>query len=75
MASLRASSSAVRLLRNAPQRIVPATRRFESSSLGSVPARNEDSPMATLKRDSPDYNVPVDKATSYELFSVSPEPN
>ncbi|KAK3353676.1 ETC complex I subunit conserved region-domain-containing protein [Lasiosphaeria hispida] len=61
--ALRTTVSAARMLRGASQRVVPATRRFESSS--SVPAKKpEDSPMATLKRDTPDYRVPVDKATS-----------
>ncbi|KAK5658217.1 hypothetical protein OQA88_2192 [Cercophora sp. LCS_1] len=61
MASLRATASAARMLRGASQRIIPVTRRFESTS-SSVPA--ETSPMATLKRDAPEYSSPVDKATS-----------
>ncbi|KAK1751978.1 ETC complex I subunit conserved region-domain-containing protein [Echria macrotheca] len=64
MASLRITSSAARLLRSAPSRILPAARRFESSS--SLPAKKEDQSSATpaLQRDAPDYSVPVDKATS-----------
>lgn len=72
MSSLRTTSSAVRLLRSASQAraALPASRRFESS----VPAKTEEekkelSPMATLPRNSPDYNVPIDMATSYELPS------
>jgi NADH dehydrogenase (ubiquinone) Fe-S protein 4 len=44
---------------------------------GKVPAKvpanatekmkKETSPMATLPRNAPDYNVPIDMATSYEL--------
>ncbi|KAK4218659.1 ETC complex I subunit conserved region-domain-containing protein [Rhypophila decipiens] len=67
MSSLRATASAARLLRGASQvrSMVPATRRFEST-IADVPvtAKKEDSPLATPSRDSPDYKVPTDKATS-----------
>ena len=71
MASLRASSSAARLLRGASQRILPATRRYESSSSSSpdvpVPAlKKEHSFGSTPVRNSPDYSIQPDKATSYE---------
>ncbi|KAM7190738.1 ETC complex I subunit conserved region domain containing protein [Rhypophila sp. PSN 637] len=67
MSSLRATASAARLLRGASQvrSMVPATRRFESN-IADVPvtAKKEDSPLSALSRDSPDYRVPTDKATS-----------
>ncbi|KAK3391104.1 ETC complex I subunit conserved region-domain-containing protein [Podospora didyma] len=69
MASLRTTStSAARLLRGAssqvarPAAVLPATRRFESSS--SVPAKKEDSPLAVPSHNAPVYGIPVDKATS-----------
>ncbi|KAK3324760.1 ETC complex I subunit conserved region-domain-containing protein [Cercophora scortea] len=65
--SLRTASSAARTLRTASlaRSIVPATRRFESSSSTSVPAKKkEDSPLATPSQNAPDYSVAVDKATS-----------
>lgn len=48
--------------------ILPATRRYESST--PVPAKTEQekkegSPLATLPRNAPDYNVPIDMATRY----------
>ncbi|KAG7286944.1 NADH:ubiquinone oxidoreductase 21kD subunit [Staphylotrichum longicolle] len=69
MSSLRTTASAARLLRTASHArtaVLPATRRYESSK---VPAKTEQekketSPMATLPRNSPDYNVPIDIATS-----------
>lgn len=71
MSSLRTAASAARLLRNASstRAVLPAARRFESTD---VPVRTEGvdkketSPMATLPRNAPDYNVPIDTATSYE---------
>lgn len=70
MSSLRTTASAARLVRTASHArtaVLPATRRYESSK---VPAKTEQekketSPMATLPRNSPDYNVPIDIATSY----------
>jgi len=68
--SLRASASATRLLRSSAfqtQSILPAARRYESSSSSSVPARKkEDSPLATPRSGAPIYNSPVDHATSYD---------
>lgn len=73
MSSLRTTASAARLLRSASQvrAVLPASRRFESST--SVPAKKDEekkerSPMATLPRNAPDYNVPIDMATSYDLL-------
>lgn len=75
MSSLRTTASAARLLRTASHArtaVVPATRRYESSTTTtSVPAKTEQekkeaSPMATLPRNAPDYNVPIDMATKYE---------
>ncbi|KAL2158668.1 hypothetical protein VTH06DRAFT_4150 [Thermothelomyces fergusii] len=72
MSSLRTTASAARgLLRTASHAraaAVPAARRYESST-ASVPAKTEQekkeaSPLATLPRNSPDYNVPIDTATS-----------
>jgi NADH dehydrogenase (ubiquinone) Fe-S protein 4 len=72
MSSLRTTASAARLLRTASHArtaaVLPATRRYESSK---VPAKTEQekketSPLATLPRNAPDYNVPIDMATSYE---------
>ncbi|KAL2137219.1 hypothetical protein VTI74DRAFT_6430 [Chaetomium olivicolor] len=75
MSSLRTPASAARLLRSSAcyarssTTLLPAARRFESSS-ASVPAtkqeqdKKETSPMATLPRNAPDYNVPIDMATS-----------
>ncbi|KAH6619131.1 ETC complex I subunit conserved region-domain-containing protein [Chaetomium sp. MPI-SDFR-AT-0129] len=70
MASLRTTASAARLMRSASHArttILPATRRYESST--AVPAKTEqqkkeESPLATLPRNAPDYNVPIDMATS-----------
>ncbi|EAQ87172.1 hypothetical protein CHGG_03791 [Chaetomium globosum CBS 148.51] len=70
MASLRTTASAARLLCSASHArtaVLPAARRYESST--TVPAKTEQekketSPMATLPRNSPDYNVPIDMATS-----------
>ncbi|KAK4108443.1 hypothetical protein N656DRAFT_739875 [Canariomyces notabilis] len=72
MSSLRTSSAAARLLRSASQAraVLPASRRFQSAV--HVPAKSEEedkekkehSPMATLPRNSPDYSVPIDIATS-----------
>ncbi|KAK4040586.1 ETC complex I subunit conserved region-domain-containing protein [Parachaetomium inaequale] len=74
MSSLRTTASAARLLRTASHArtaVLPAARRYESSSSSStaVPAKTEQekketSPMATLPRNAPDYNVPIDMATS-----------
>ncbi|KAK1827643.1 ETC complex I subunit conserved region-domain-containing protein [Podospora conica] len=80
MASLRASSATTaRLLaRGASQRILPATRRFESSSSSSssdfpgVPAlKKEHSFGSTPVRNHPDYSIQPDKATS--TFSPVPK--
>ncbi|KAK4130518.1 hypothetical protein BT67DRAFT_445576 [Trichocladium antarcticum] len=71
MSSLRTTASAARLLRSASQvrTVLPASRRFESST--GVPAKKEEdkdkkerSPLATLASNAPDYNVPIDMATS-----------
>ena len=75
MSSLRTTASAARLLRTASHArttLLPAARRYESSS-APVPAKTEQqkketSPMATLPRNAPDYSVPIDMATSYELL-------
>ncbi|KAL2177566.1 ETC complex I subunit conserved region-domain-containing protein [Thermothelomyces heterothallicus CBS 202.75] len=76
MSSLRTTASAARLLRTASRArtaAVPAARRYESSTATaaatSVPAKTEQekketSPMATLPRNAPDYNVPIDMATN-----------
>jgi hypothetical protein len=87
MSSLRTTASAARLLRSATHArtaLLPATRRYESSSATdsstSVPAKTdkteqqkkEMSPMATLPRNAPDYNVPIDMATSYVPDEASP---
>jgi NADH dehydrogenase (ubiquinone) Fe-S protein 4 len=77
MSSLRTTASAARLLRTATHArtaVLPAARRYESSSSLSkdpiaVPVKTEQvkketSPMATLPRNAPDYNVPIDMATS-----------
>jgi len=72
MSSLRTTgASAARLLRTAAHArttLVPATRRFEGTT--SVPvdknqSKKDLSPMATLPRNSPDYNAPIDMATKY----------
>jgi NADH dehydrogenase (ubiquinone) Fe-S protein 4 len=84
MSSLRTTASAARLLRSATHArtaLLPATRRCKSSSATdsstSVPTKTEQqkremSPMATLPRNSPDYNVPIDMATSYVPDEASP---
>ncbi|KAK4097018.1 hypothetical protein N658DRAFT_500953 [Parathielavia hyrcaniae] len=75
MSSLRPTASAARLLRSASHAratsILPAARRYESSSAKTTEvsakgdeAKKELSPMATLPRNAPDYNVPIDIATS-----------
>ncbi|KAK3996191.1 ETC complex I subunit conserved region-domain-containing protein [Cladorrhinum sp. PSN332] len=76
MASLRATSaSAARMLRTAtrssPAVVVPASRRFESNTSHSstVPVisrykQNETSALADLPHNAPDYDVPIDQATS-----------
>ena len=48
--------------------------RVPSVESARVPEKlaKEDSPLATPKRNSPDYNVPIDKATSYALPRSSP---
>lgn len=85
MAALRSSTSTTaRLLlqRGASQRIIPATRRFESSSSSSdvpapaaVPAlKKEHSFSSTPVRNHPDYSIPPDKATSYAPSSRSADP-
>lgn len=81
MSSLRTTASATRLLRTATQAraaVLPASRRYESAT--RVPAKKSDeedkerSPLATLPRNAPDYNVPIDMATSYESrLSVHPQ--
>ncbi|KAK0637113.1 ETC complex I subunit conserved region-domain-containing protein [Bombardia bombarda] len=70
MAALRTTSaSAARLLRSA-SRLPTVARRFESTttsaaSTSSVIAKKDDSPpLATPDRNAPEYNVPIDKATS-----------
>jgi NADH dehydrogenase (ubiquinone) Fe-S protein 4 len=78
MSSLRTTASAARLLRSASQAraaVLPASRRYVTEGSTAVSPKKEEgkdetSPMATLPRNSPDYNVPVDMATSYGL----PEP-
>jgi hypothetical protein len=84
MSSLRTTASAARLLRSATHArtaVLPATRRCKSSSSTdsstSVPTKTEQqkremSPMATLPRNSPDYNVPIDLATSYVPDEATP---
>ncbi|KAK4125423.1 hypothetical protein N657DRAFT_642142 [Parathielavia appendiculata] len=77
MSQLRPFASAARLLRSASHAratsILPAARRYvyDSSSAKTTEvsakgeqAKKELSPMATLPRNAPDYNVPVDMATS-----------
>lgn len=61
------------MLRSASQAraVVLASRRYESSVRPKkdeeLEKKKELSPMATLPRNAPDYNVPIDIATSYEL--------
>jgi len=77
MAALRTSStSAARILRTATRNSVPAaavsSRRFESttsSHSSTVPViskykQNETSSLDRLPRNAPDYEVPIDQATS-----------
>jgi NADH dehydrogenase (ubiquinone) Fe-S protein 4 len=77
MSSLRTTVSAARMLRSASQAraaVLPARRYVTQGSTAVSPkkeeGKDETSPMATLPRNSPDYSVPVDMATSYGL----PEP-
>jgi len=83
MSSLRpAATSAARLLRN-------RTVSSRAASIAVMPSRaahnihvpvqkertKEDSPLATLPRNAPDYNVPIDIATSYAaLLALAPHP-
>ncbi|KAK4202810.1 ETC complex I subunit conserved region-domain-containing protein [Triangularia verruculosa] len=82
MASLRPStaSAAARLLRRATiaprSSILPASRRFESSTsspdstaVSSKQPKAED--LAPVQRNAPDYDVPVDQATS--MFTPVPK--
>ncbi|KAL2266883.1 hypothetical protein VTJ83DRAFT_4160 [Remersonia thermophila] len=80
MSSLRTTgASAARLMRTAAQArhaaaaAVPATRRYESTAKTPATstyiakgeeAKKELSPLATLPRNAPDYNSPIDMATS-----------
>jgi NADH dehydrogenase (ubiquinone) Fe-S protein 4 len=71
--SLRTTASAARLLRSSslPRAVVPAARRFDSTKVPVKAAAEskENSPLATLPRNAPDYNVPIDTATSYAIRS------